>query len=67
MLLFRIREYPLNRFFSQCVQLFVFFSMPQVIHFFYVIGPNVSADSFGEIPAFCTLQQQRAVSASFGI
>jgi hypothetical protein len=37
--------------------------MPQVIHFFYVIGPNVSADSFGEILAFRTLQKQRAVSA----
>jgi hypothetical protein len=41
--------------------------VPEVIHFFHVIGPYVSADSFGEILAFRTLQQQRAVSARFGI
>jgi hypothetical protein len=67
MLFFRIREYPLNCFFSQCVQSFVFFGVPEVIHFFYVIGPNVSTNSFGEIFAIRTLQQQRAVSARSGI
>jgi hypothetical protein len=55
MLFFRIREYPLNRFFLQSVQLFVFFGVPEVIHFFHVIGvygPNVFARSWAPESAY---------------
>lgn len=67
MLFLHIGKYAFNRFFPLSVNLFVLLGMTQMIRFFDVMNPDVSAHTLRVVFTFRALLKIRTTLADFGI